>query len=207
MPTANLVFVGSSITAGNHIPVGTNFPELIQVARPSYGFHNLGAGSAYIDNNGVGATADALVDGSTFNVLIAEWGINDMSPIAQNESAATFFANYKAWMQARTGFNRKVAWTALPVGGDATFNGRRATSNTSIRGDTSFYTTIADVAADPTIGTDAAGSNTLYYSDGTHPTQLCAGTSYIERIVLAAIDLAINGAPGSFASCFAGAVR
>jgi hypothetical protein len=31
---------------------------------------------------------------------------------------------------------------------------------------------ICDFAADPTIGTDAAGNDTTYYSDGIHPTQV-----------------------------------
>lgn len=45
---------------------------------------------------------------------------------------------------------------------------------------------IADFAADPTIGPDAAGSNTTYYGDGTHPTDACI--AIMEPIYRAAVN-------------------
>jgi hypothetical protein len=76
----------------------------------------------------------------------------------------------------------------LPPRADAGFNALRATVNTTIR---TWVGTLCDVifdfAADPTVGTDAAGSNTTYYPDGVHPTATVQQT-YFEPIYRAAIN-------------------
>ncbi len=92
--------------------------------------------------------------------------------------ASQFAIDLAAYCDAR----RTAGWTVVVVTItpqiDATFNTRRGIVNTEIR----LWTTngsivpgkhadaICDFAADPTMGPDAAASNTTYYSDGLHPT-------------------------------------
>jgi hypothetical protein len=71
---------------------------------------------------------------------------------------------------------------------NATFNARRAIVNSAFR--TSWVgvhaDAIADFAADPTMGPDAAASNTTYYADGVHPT--AAGQAILETIIRPVIN-------------------
>lgn len=64
-----------------------------------------------------------------------------------------------------------VVLCTLPPRADAAHNVRRNTVNAAIATYVGTYCdAICDFAADPTYGTDAAGSNTSYYPDGVHPT-------------------------------------
>jgi hypothetical protein len=120
------------------------------------------------------------------NVLHVFIGANDLS----NVSAATFVASLKTYCLARraTGW-RIILATVLPqttVG----FNTVRNTANALIYGDTSFYDYLSDFAADPTVGPDAAASNTTYYNaDGKH--LVAAGHAILAPIVQASIAAAL----------------
>ena len=64
-----------------------------------------------------------------------------------------------------------VVLCTLPPRADAAHNVRRNAVNSTIRTWVgTFCDVICDFAADPTYGTDAAGSNTSFYPDGVHPT-------------------------------------
>jgi lysophospholipase L1-like esterase len=119
------------------------------------------------------------------NVLVVLAGYNALNGGAQ--SAAAMVADLKAYCLARraAGWNRIIVGTLTPAT-TAGINAKRNAANALIRADTSFYDGLADFAADSTIGTDAAASNTTYYSDGVHPTQ--AGANIMATIAAAVIQ-------------------
>lgn len=81
-----------------------------------------------------------------------------------------------------------VAVGTLPPRADPSFNIFRNIVNTEIRTWLGGRADgIFDFAADPTVGTDAAGSNATYYPDGTHPTAAVQST-YFEPIYRACIN-------------------
>lgn len=171
---AYVAFEGDSIISGNGTTTsyatqaGTTlgqpplFADLWAVASSTItgGAPSLAARAAAVD----AAYSTALY---RKNVLVVACGHNDRA-----SGAATAFAAYKAYCQARRAVGYKViAVTLLPstVGG---FNTPyRDTFNASVRGDTSFYDALCDLGADATMGPDAAASDTLLYGDGVHPTQ------------------------------------
>jgi lysophospholipase L1-like esterase len=148
-------------------------------------------GDQIANGNNAAANVDALYNSSRRNnILFVNFGANDLN--VGNADPTTIFAAFKAYGQARRAVGWKVVWsTVLPstragnTGGGG-FNAQRATLNTSIRGDTSFYDALADFAADATMGPDAAASNATYYSDGTHVT--LAGHQILAPIAATAIN-------------------
>lgn len=132
--------------------------------------------------NGRTANVDALYTASrSKNILSVLIGRNDLDTL----SAATFVANLKTYCLAR----RAAGWTILlctiTPSTFAGFNTKRNDANTLIYGDTSFYDGLADFAADATMGPDAAASDTLLYSDGTHPT--ATGQGHLKTVWEAAL--------------------
>jgi hypothetical protein len=94
-------------------------------------------------------------------------GTND---VTLGASAATAYANLVSLAQAlkTAGYTKIVMGTVLPRTG--LNNTTRGTLNTSIRGNSTDWDVIADVAGDATIGPNGTDTNTTYYSDGTHMT-------------------------------------
>ena len=88
------------------------------------------------------------------------------------------------WSSIRGAGGKIIACTVTPRN-DSTFNTNRDALNAQIRAATSSYDALCDFAADGTIGTDAAGSNTTYYPDGTHPSGACY--AIMESIMAAAL--------------------
>jgi hypothetical protein len=132
-------------------------------------------GDLIANANNAAANVDALYDSSRRNnILFVNLGANDLN--VGNADPTTIFAAFKAYGQARRAVGWKVVWsTILPTTragnvGAGGFNVQRGILNTSISGDTSWYDALADFAADPTVGPDAAASNVTYYPDGTHPS-------------------------------------
>lgn len=116
------------------------------------------------------------------HVLSILIGANDLLGLG----AATWTANLKSYcLTMRASGWKIVLCTVLPTTAVG-FNTERATANSNIHADPSFYDALADLAADPTIGCDACAADLTYYSDGTHPT--AAGQAIIGPIVRAAID-------------------
>lgn len=179
------IFEGDSNTAvtGGQINVPTNYTfKVVRAYSPARQGQNVATSGATISTWQTRAAAvDSYRQPGRTNVLVVLGG-NDL--IASG--AAQWFADFKAYCEARQSAGWKVvAQTILPrttVG----FNTQRATANTSIRNDTSFYDALADGAADSTIGEDADASDTTYYSDGVHMT--ATAHDILDGIVKAAID-------------------
>jgi lysophospholipase L1-like esterase len=173
------VFCGDSITAGNHVGAGEDFPTLVAAGIGSVTASNLGVPSSTIGSGTQGADADALYNGAKpVNVCCVMWGINDL---AGGTSAATAKANLKTWCLARQAGGLFVAVMTLPPCNTfANANTLRNSMNDLLRAD-AFYDLLIDLGdTGTTMGADAAVENASLYSDGVHPTyagnQLLAAT-------------------------------
>lgn len=102
------------------------------------------------------------------------------------DTDTNYFNNVKTYCQARQAAGWKVIMCTITPSTAVGFNAARNTQNTAIRADPSFYDALSDFAADPTMGPDAAASDTSLYSDGKHPTNL--GHSILAPIWRAAFD-------------------
>lgn len=173
-----IIFEGDSITFNGGYRALV-FAELTGVVQMTC-FATNGAGIATLVTRG--SQVDALYDASRTNVLSVLIGANDLPSLG----AATWKANLKAYCQARQLAGWKVVLLTVLPQTTPGFNTIRNAANDLIYGDPTFYDALADVAADPTIGADAAASDLTYYSDGEHPTQ--AANIIIAPYVTAAIQ-------------------
>lgn len=117
-------------------------------------------------------------------ILHTHIGTNDMAGI----SDTAFMANYTAYLAARKAAGWKlVANTLLARNGLAAYNTRRDAANIAIRGLVpASIDAVADLAANATIGTEAAMANPTYSADGTHLT--AAGHAIAAPLIAPAID-------------------
>jgi lysophospholipase L1-like esterase len=196
----HVVFAGDSITAGNHVSAGEDFPTLVGTALPAITVHNIGVPSSTCDSDGQGATADGLYVAGAINICCVLFGAND----GTSKTAATFNSDLATWVAARetTGFV-VIVLTMLPCGSysSAAF---RAAVNANTR---SSYARVADIGAlAATMGAEAATSDTQLYSDAVHPTAY--GNTLIEPTVTAAVSAVLsNIATGKrFGGSFSGRI-
>jgi len=163
-------FEGDSITGAS--TVGWPYYYGTNLATTAFLGHSFAISGSMISNLSSRATTVDLSlptnrTGRKF-VLVVLIGANDLVSLG----ATTWLANLKTYLQAR----RTAGWTVVActptprtqVG----FNTERANILATMRGwgtaDGVDY--LIDFAADATMGPDAAASDTLLYSDGTHPT-------------------------------------
>lgn len=198
-----VVYLGDSIMAGNHLnsPTTQGIPALVADAMPQLAGHasNLAIGSTHANEDGThtdggqGATADGLYSASLqLNVVVILFGAND---IAAGYKSTQFEAALKAYALARRSRGFKVViLTTLPNSMITTngFDSQRTAANAATLADPSFWDAVADIASDPTMGNAANNRDTIYYSDGVHPTPL--GNSYLTHYLTAALSL-LFGAP------------
>jgi lysophospholipase L1-like esterase len=185
-------YAGDSITADSGVPINEGYQYLATTAlSPSTMGIHIGQGGSTVTAYSHTAEIDATLVPGASNVLVVAFGANDLIDVA----AATFVANLKTFCLAR----RAAGWTVvvttvLPHTGNGfggtSFNTLRATANTAIRNDSSFYDALADIGdTGTTMGADAAASDTMYYQDGVHPT--VTGHGLLAPIVQAAIEAVI----------------
>jgi len=196
--TGNIVWVGDSITAGNHVGAGEDFPTLVTTQLTANGFtvakHNIGIPSDFLAGTTQGATADGLFDsGKDRNVCVIMLGINDL---ASGTSGASHEATLQTFCLARRSAGFKiVVCTILPINDAATL-ARTKTSNSLVRGDASFYDRLVDVGAGSgtTMGADAAPLDGSLYSDTVHPTLL--GNQLLEPFMTTEISALLTATGG-----------
>jgi lysophospholipase L1-like esterase len=205
-----LIFDGNSMTygAGSSGISGTYPNQLIAaLADPVVG-GNFGVSGQETD--GMIADSPAQIDPlcsfttRTKNVVVAWEGTND---IRAGASAATAFANLKAYCQARKDVGYRVILLTIPprsdVGTPGTFDDDRSSVNASLRADFPTSTTatrvfrpgvgvtyadlLVDVAANATIGDAGDEANTTYYDDLVHMTD--AGYALVAADVRGALAL------------------
>lgn len=100
-----------------------------------------------------------------------------------------FLSEMRTYVDTLRAAGIQVAVATLPPRSTSAHNTYRNIVNPIIRTwpGLGYCDSVWDLAADPTIGTDAAGSNTTYYPDGTHPTTTVQQT-YFEPIFRACIN-------------------
>lgn len=206
MKTNVVAWCGDSITAGNHVGAGEDYPSLVVAALPAIAAndHNVAEPSSVI-NDSQGTTADGYYDGTKqVNLCCVMWGINDL---AGGATAAAMVASLKAWCLNR----RSTGWTVavltlLPCNSFTNANSLREAANALIRADASFYDLLIDLGdTGTTMGNVSALSDASKYSDGVHPTY--AGNQLLEPAITAALTPWLTEISGRFASVFAGVVR
>ena len=99
----------------------------------------------------------------------------------------TYLTDLAAYLDARRAAGWKVVLCTVPPGTASGFNAARNLANTTLRTWVGVHAdALCDFAADPTMGPDAAASDTSLYGDGEHPT--AAGQAILEPIYRAAIN-------------------
>lgn len=180
MKTCRVVWVGDSITAGNHVSSGEEFPALVVAQIPSLDSHNISVPSSTCDSASQGAAADALYDGTKdVNLCVILFGAND----GVTKSAATFESDLASFVAARrsTGF-LDVILTMLPCGSYDSVAFRAAINANAL----STYPRVVDIGSTATtMGAEAAKNDGSLYSDTVHPT--AAGNVLLEPAITAAI--------------------
>jgi lysophospholipase L1-like esterase len=177
--TNQVLFLGDSITAGNHVPAGQDIPTKVAASYSAIAAHyqNLGIGSTYANEDGShtdggqGVTADGLFDGTKqVNIAVIFFGANDVADAATRLNFTTAFKTY-CLARRSAGFKILIVSTlpntAITSNG---FESTRLSANTTNLSDGTFWDYFANVAADPIMGLQATNSNATYYSDGVHPT-------------------------------------
>ena len=199
-----VVWCGDSITKGNHVGAGEDFPSLVAASITAIAANdqNIAVPSSTI-NSGQGTAADGYYDGTKqANVCCVMWGINDL---AGGATAATTKASLKTFCQARqsAGFS-VLLMTLLPCNTFTDANSLREAANVLIRADSSFYSVLVDLGdTGTTMGNVSALSDTAKYSDGVHPTY--AGNQLLEPAITAGLTTLLSD--GRFSSVFSGVLR
>lgn len=185
-----LIFEGDSITDQATIGTGVAMYPWNVATNLSVRPHsrNFAASGATLDNGANSLTnRAAMVDelrlGQT-NVLSILIGANDLGSLTATQTT-NWVARLKTYCDARQALGWRISLCTILPRTTAGFNTQRNIANDLIRADTSFYDSLADLAADTTIGEDADASDGTYYSDGTHPT--VAGHAIIGPIVRASV--------------------
>jgi hypothetical protein len=186
-----LVAEGDSITGA----FSYSYPYLFgSHASPAlYGVDYAISGSTIASMNSRASTVDGIIPPNTqgrefiLSVLI---GANDLSSSYSGPGGtgvSGWLADLATYLDARRAAGWKVVLcTVLPRTASG-FNAARDAANTTLRTWVGVHAdALCDFAADPTMGPDAAASNTTYYADGTHPT--AAGQAILEPIYQAAIN-------------------
>jgi lysophospholipase L1-like esterase len=189
--SVNIVCCGDSITLGNHVGAGEDYPSLIDAAIAVSTVVNLGSGGTSL-SEAAGTAADAEYDaGFDFNICTVLFGANDMTTSGEDQTGEQFEASLKSWCQDRqaAGFFVVVLTTLAHNTDGGVEIPRRNVANGLTRLDPSFYDALADIALNATIGTDTSQNNATYFSDGVHPT--LAGNQIIRDIVVDAINTLI----------------
>lgn len=167
-----ICFEGDSITYDSRLDAGFGPKSMVGIGSSvQWGLYAV-AGSGITDLSSRAAAADGrLTPAKTTPVYWCLIGANDLN------NAATWVASLKTFLQARQAAGWKVCLATVLPRTAVGFNALRATANASILADPTFYDAIASFGSEQTVGTDAAASDTDYYSDGTHPTAL--GHAYL----------------------------
>jgi lysophospholipase L1-like esterase len=194
--TNQVLFLGDSIMAGNHLPDPDrqSVPALVAAAVPEIGgrMRNLAIGSTYANEDpdhtdgGQGATADALYRADVdLNIDVVLFGANDL---AAGFDAARFTGALETYVAKRRAAGFKViVLTTLPniaIDRRGAESQRRAANITTLKNRLG-WDGLGDLAADVIMGSLTATSDSRLYSDGVHPTPL--GTLHLAAIAADAV--------------------
>jgi hypothetical protein len=156
-------FEGDSISGG----YSYSWPyQAGPLGKPMLGHVSAVSGSTIASMVSRASTTDSYyTSGSTLVVLI---GANDLVSLG----SATWLTNLRAYLVARKATGWRIVLCTPTPATTSGFNTQRALALATLRGWNGDGTVdyVIDFAADPTMGPDAAASNTSLYGDGLHPT-------------------------------------
>ena len=171
----NIVFDGDSLTIGsgalpfNNFPNSNDYPSQVVGALDHRGtYYNVGVAGetiATMITNAPTVVDTKLVTGAG-NVVCIWGGTNDLY---YGATATTTYNSIVSYCQARQAAGWKViVGTITPrssAGTPGSFNASRLTVNTNIRANwTNWANGLADIGADPNMGTSGQEANTQYYN-------------------------------------------
>jgi len=167
-----LITEGDSLTSAG--PNGYNY--LYDAAYPAVDYNKLAVGGSTIGVTS--ATSPSLLNrqatalalkAEVMTVLI---GTNDVGNTTRYPTVQNWYDALVAYIAPFRASGTLVAVGTITPKPDGAFNTRRNAANVLIRAGSGVdFEAVFDFAADPTIGTDTAGSNTTFYPDGVHPSQ------------------------------------
>ncbi|MFL6725444.1 MAG: DUF1996 domain-containing protein [Sphingomicrobium sp.] len=167
-PSPSSTTVGGVLSEGDSISVfwNGNHTGIYAKNHPSVIFSGRAVGGSTIATMSGRFSADSAVKPGTVTVLI---GANDLTGYASTTDWLNALWAYTAQWKA-TGA-KVVVGTVLPQCNNSAHNARRVAANAAIRAALgSKIDAVADYAADPVMGPDAAACNLSLYKDGLHPT-------------------------------------
>jgi lysophospholipase L1-like esterase len=197
-PEKILFAMGDSITDGSfgNTGIGAANPGYVYAAArsasPVIRGGNLGVGgrtiattnTAFDETYGPMISAAVAAGGGRDIICTMALGTNDLLTYSSVSAWLTDFATLCDKVRA-TGAKLIVATIIPDI--DPTFNSRRATVNTAIRGWVGTHAdAIMDFASDSIMGLDVTPSGGTYFQDGTHPTG--AGHARLAPYLVAAIN-------------------
>lgn len=158
---------GDSLTVGPGVDPGETYPEVLGAALGGTWYvHNAGVGGAYIAFTDY-TTIDRDTDGRrTKDVLVVLLGTNDILLVGTD--GTTTYNNLRAFCLARRTPGKKIIVCTLPGWNDGPWGQEadRIAYNDLIRTNwADFADGLADLGADPDIGTFAIGP---YFLDNVH---------------------------------------
>ena len=173
-----VVWIGDSITAGNHVNPGECYPELVAAQLPSIVSNNIAVPSAFLTGSTQVQAAQNLYDASKLNICCLMFGAND----GQSTNSTGFIATQSAACSSlhTTGF-KVVVLSMLPCGSYAS-SGFREGINALDRTTSTMYDVLVDVGHSTSVmGIESAKNDSTLYSDGVHPT--AAGNLLLEPYI------------------------
>jgi hypothetical protein len=179
---------GTSISAGG----GYITPYANSTAIPTDVLTFAVSGSVVADIVGRAASVDAAFVAGELNILVVEPWANEFQG-GNSTTDAQHLLDLRNYLVARAA----AGWTIVittPLPQDSTrtnFMAYRPGLITTVRSWIGTYASACiDWAADPTIGTIAAGNNTTYYGDGIHPTT--TGRGIMSNVAAPVLDTFIS---------------
>lgn len=178
---------GDSISvfwAGNHTGI-------YAAAHPTVSYNGKAVGGSTIATMNSRFAVDSALRPRLVTVLI---GANDLTSYATTNDWLNALWAYTAQWKALGA--KVVVGTVLPQCNNAAHNARRVAANAAIRAAVgNQFDAVADYAADPVMGPDAAACNTSLYKDGLHPTDYQTpddGQHKIEAIYARTVDAVLG---------------
>lgn len=184
---------------GDSLTEASTFPEEAVDLNLPWTFDNIGAaGESIAQIVARGTATDAYFNtANSFNVLFMMGGVNNFEAVP----FATAYSQLQSYWAARRAKGWTVVastllpahWTGEEAGRDLAWASYRASLNALIVGDPTKYDYLADYAADPIMGPDAAALDTGLYSDGLHINNV-TGAPHLAAIAGAIIEEISNNA-------------
>ncbi len=176
-----LVMLGDSFSAQTALSAGSRTSAILgEILGEDWIVTNSGIGGNTIEQAEARISTDVVpyLIGTQYNAVLFFLGINNISPLGSNESAATAYAKYLtalATLKAACPAGTIIIVCELPPATDATYLTRRGQFNVFIKNETSpRWREVARLSFDVRYGADEAAGDSIWYAGDEHPTAALA---------------------------------